>query len=209
MRVARSIPGLEATCYASVHGVEEDYINSYDGIVLDQFLGGEQSADQIAGMKLEKPIAFLSASESMRKDCKCNAVGLWQKPVKKEALFEMIGNFSPESTLVDQISMEYITDLTGNDDADSKELLQTIHDGMLENATELENFRALDAEKVRQLLHTQKSKIGIFYLDALHKEVSRAENHLKDGKSIGDIDRKIENINLRTKKVLSQIKEKL
>lgn len=207
-RACRDIKNLEVTYYVSCLGLKEDYINSYDGIVIDQFLQ-DCSIKQFADKHITIPMAVLSASEKLVSEHPAN-LGIWQKPIKEDTLRDILLKMQPsKNESISTLSLEYITDLTQGDEAETQDLLQSIYKSIEENNHELENAADLSAQDLQQYLHKQKSKIGIFYLEKLHRQIDQAENKLKDGATVESILTLVSDIVKQTSNMLIDLKTHL
>ncbi len=205
-RACRDIENLEVTYYASCMGLKEEYLNSYDGIVIDQYLQ-DCSIKQFADKQISIPMAVLSASEKLIAEHPSN-LGIWQKPVKEQIVREILNKMNSLKTQkVSTISMAYIDDLTQGNESEKKELLQSIYQSIEDNNAMLQKANSLSSEDLQQNLHKQKSKVGIFYLEELHHEIDQAENKLKDGLAKETVLDAVSQIVKETEKVLTDLKK--
>lgn len=201
-RACKNIPNLEVAYYESCLGLEENYINSYNGIIIDQYLS-DCSAIQFQDKKITAPMAVLSASEKLNGPNQ-GFIGIWQKPIKENILKEILQKMKRGRSTA-QISLEYIHELTEGNNAESKELLDTIYKSIAVHNQALANIDQLDAQTAQQHLHKQKSKIGIFYLEELHELIDNIENQLKNGVSIKSVKNEISVVVNNTNKVLEEL----
>jgi hypothetical protein len=206
-RVASSFDGVEFSYYNSLHGLNETYLNSYDGIIMDQYLE-DGGIDDLTKLNIKVPIAVLSASGILKSSIEFETVGVWQKPIRKNVLEEIIKMF-PSSPSDEIISIEYIKDLCQGNVDEMKQLIADIYESMSIHQAALLDHASLDAENVRHHLHNQKSKVGIFYLEDLHAKIDVAENSLKDGKQLSEIQDVLQEILRKSQNVLEQIKNYL
>ena len=201
-RASNGIAELEITYYDSCIGLAEDYINSYDGIIIDQYLR-DCSAIQFQNKNIKIPMAVLSASENLN-GSEEGFIGIWQKPIKQHILQEILKKMRG-STTSSTISLEYINELIEDNEEERQELLKSIYESIADNNQALEAYDSLPEKDIQQHLHNQKSKIGIFYLDDLHKKIDNAENRLKNGESKNAVNLSVLEIKSEVNKVLKEL----
>ncbi len=205
-RACRNIESLEIKHYPSYLELSDPYINSYDGIVLDQFLS-DCSIEQFVKRDITIPTAVLSASNELNRMNPEDFIGVWQKPIKEEGVREIMQNMSDLAP--DIISMTYIEDLTLGNETDRMELLTSIFSTIKLHIEKIESFERMAVDEVVHHLHNLKSKVGIFYLENLHKTIDNLEGRLRDGEAIEMIQVHLNSVISRTKKVLTQINNKI
>lgn len=201
-RACKNLTDLEITCYDSCMGLKEEYINSYDGIIIDQYLK-DCSAIQFQDKNITIPMAVLSASETLN-GSEEGFIGVWQKPIK-ENILESILHKMDRSQNTSSISLEYINELTEDNAEERLDLLQSIYKSIEEHNQALKDFDILNEQEIQQHLHKQKSKIGIFYLEELHEKIDDAENQLKNGEPKEGIKSAIQEIIMAVTNVLKEL----
>lgn len=207
-RACRDIKDLEVTYYTSCKGLKEEYLNSYDGIIIDQYLQ-DCSIKEFADKHIHIPMAALSASEILVAEHDYN-VGIWQKPIKEDALKDIIKKMQAAGKEKNNnLSLEYINELTQGDEAEKMDLLQSIYKSIHEHNEQLDKAGSLSNADLQQLLHKQKSKVGIFYLEELHQLIDHAENDLKNGADKSTVLPKVTTITSQTAELLKELKSLL
>lgn len=207
-RACRDIEDLEVTYYASCKGLSEEYLNSYDGIIIDQYLQ-DCSIKEFSDKHIHIPMAALSASEILAAEHEHN-IGIWQKPIKEDALKDIVKKMqSKGKAKAASLSLEYINELTQGDEEEKLDLLQSIYKSIQENHEQLEQVNSLSNADLQQLLHQQKSKVGIFYLEDLHQLIDHAENDLKNGADKSAVLPKVAIITSQTADLLKDLKSLL
>lgn len=201
-RACKNLTDVDITFYDSCMGLKEQYINSYDGIIIDQYLK-DCSAKQFRDKNITIPMAVLSASDTLNGSAE-GFIGVWQKPIKENILESILSKMGRSENAA-TISLEYINELTEDNAEERLDLLQSIYKSIEEHNLALENFDALNEQELQQHLHKQKSKIGIFYLETLHKKIDDAENQLKNGELKDTIKSAIEEIRTAVTSVLKEL----
>lgn len=191
-RACKNLPGLEITYYDSCMGLKEDYINSYDGIIIDQYLK-DCSAMQFRDKNITIPMAVLSASEKLN-GSEEGFIGIWQKPIKENVLKMILEKMDFPNLEREVISMEYIDELTEGNLDERKDLLKSIYKSIEQNNDALKTFDLLESKEIQQYLHKQKSKVGIFYLEKLHAKIDSAEDKFKNGEDKNEIKQEVVDI---------------
>lgn len=208
-RACRNLEGLEVTYQDSCNELEEDYINSFDGIIVDQYLK-DCSISHFSSMNITPPMAVLSASEKLV-GSEEGFVGIWQKPIKDYLLKDILAALKKKSNKQNDltVSFEYIEELTDGNPAEKEELLRSIAQSIQSNNNVLKNFDATPREAILQNLHQQKSKVGLFYLESLHGRIDKSENDLKNGATKEDVLEAVNQIVSETDHILSQLTDYL
>ena len=202
-RASKNLEDLDITYYDSYLNLNEDYINSYDGIIIDQYLK-DCSAIQFRDKHITVPIAVLSASEKFN-GSEEGFIGIWQKPIKENILLNILQKMQAQQKLF-SISLEYINELTEDNEEERQDLLQSIYDSIEAHNKALVEYDKLSEGDIQQHLHKQKSKIGIFYLEDLHKKIDNAENQLKNGEPKDKIKFDILEITSSVEEVLKELR---
>lgn len=204
-RACKNLTDVEFTFYDSCLGLKEEYINSYDGIIIDQYLR-DCSVVQFQDKNITTPMAVLSASETLQ-GSEDGFLGVWQKPIKENVLQDILKKIKAiHKKPTSVVSLEYINDLTQGDEAEKQELLESIYQSIEENNQSLENANSLAVDALQQCLHKQKSKVGIFYLEELHRTIDQAENKLKNGEAKKSVLPSVVEIVKETRNILVDLK---
>jgi signal transduction histidine kinase/DNA-binding response OmpR family regulator len=134
-------------------------------------------------LKSDVPIIAMTAHAMVGEKEKCLQLGMndyVSKPIKETLLYNIIARHAqhiPEIQLVQHIQLDYLHQLSGNDKAFEKEILQQF---LVQAPLELEqlesNIASNDFDQVRRVAHSMKSTVGYVGLaDDLHNYLERIE----------------------------------
>ena len=201
--------------------------NSYDLILMDiqmPELDGYEAATIIRkDFKSDIPIIAITAHSTLKERERCLALGMndyISKPFKKEELLEKIdywafGKISSEAipdseekaTLKAIISLDYLKEMSADNDSFMKEMLLLFGKQTSDNIQLLkESFSENDLKSVKKIAHKLKSSFGLIgadisILNKIETEVEEADETLIE--NIKRLENQLENINIEINKTLT------
>jgi len=196
-RIAQRTEHVEIVFASGLNEKSKQKIDAADALVLDQYLAGG-SAKDFETLNLNKPVAVLSASNTLQSNLNC--VGIWQKPLTIDKWIHMLCVLESEM----ELRLDYFNDLVGDDQSLKTELLQKVTKSLVSyQEKEKERLQEVDLQSE---LHKLKSRLGLFDKQCLWQFVDTIEQKLSKGAQKGAFGTELALISKMLSKLIEQLK---
>jgi CheY-like chemotaxis protein len=209
-------------------GIELLSRNVYDLILMDiqmPELDGYETTQIIRNeLKLNTPIMAITAFSTIKEQERCIAAGMndsISKPFQKDELFAKINywalnektptesfKIAQEKTKKNVLSLDYLKEMCGDDNAFLKEMLLLFLKQGIENLELIQQeFEQNNFKAVKKIAHKLKSSFGVFkadtqFLDVIEHETSNVFENL----NLNIVSEALDNLEIQFKDLINEIK---